>query len=188
MHYLIVVSFFHRFQIVNYGASTIFIRVLFLCIFLPSYRNNQCEGIKSQRLYVLNLLKIFTCSVYFFTGLHKILSPDWFPGGEALYFALVQNSSSRFFYLFREPLINGLLHSLSQIISPLIAFAELFFPFLIFNPQTRRLMIIVFCIMHFVTFILLDVTLFSPLMFLLLFLFIEEKDVDLLNRQQEVSN
>ncbi|MEM9546996.1 MAG: HTTM domain-containing protein [Bacteroidota bacterium] len=122
-----------------YGADYFMIFFLYYNIILCVFRNK-----KSIHKYLLLMLQLHLCMVYFFAGLGKIVGTDWWDGNAM--WAVINVYSFDFVKGYAEILLNY--SSILVFLSVATILVEILYPFLIFYRPTRKFTLFSVIAMH----------------------------------------
>lgn len=90
--WLINTCLLNSFQSIGYGYDVITNHCLFMCVCLSTNKSASKRNLEKEAFITglsVRLLQLYLCTVYFFSGLHKILSEQWV-NGEAIWRATMQ--------------------------------------------------------------------------------------------------
>lgn len=173
--WLMLISFASRFPLVFYGGIDVIHMLLFFNMFHPTdgytpwSEGGVAERNRTVPAWSMRMIMISICLVYFFAGAQKIRVNTWFNGSE-----IINSLSSRFgtidySWLVGYPLvINGMTY--------LTWFSEISFGFLVWNPATHRLALLLLAFMHIGVGFMMNASLFSEIMLVALVCFLTPQD------------
>ena len=150
----------------SYGADYFITSALFINIFLsiPKSKKNP-EITKAIHSFIIRLMQVQMCYVYFFAGFGKSLGVDWF-NGDAMWYILNSFSpktTESIFYLFVDYPIFFIFLGWSTVI------LELTYPVFIYYKRTRRITLISIIVLHIGIIIFMKLYTFGAIMILLNF-------------------
>ncbi|HEY4063720.1 MAG TPA: HTTM domain-containing protein [Puia sp.] len=155
----------NSYQLTSYGYDMFMSNCLLLLVFMPTaarlsfdrllFRRRSSETLAGFSFFTL---RIFLCVIYFFSGINKMVSHQWWTG-EAIWRACMQPPFHSFDlgFLARVPV----LLTVGSIFTLLV---ETFYPLLIHIPATRRVILLMAIAMHLSIAMLLGLWFFSGIM------------------------
>ncbi|HSI20467.1 MAG TPA: HTTM domain-containing protein [Verrucomicrobiae bacterium] len=173
--YLLFISFASRFPLVFYGAIDAIHSFLFFNILHPAdaYSPWGKGGIKERSRLVpawsMRMVQLTLCLVYFYAACQKIRVGTWWNGTEILNSLSTRFGAFNFYWLVKYPVIVNFMTYFSW-------FSEVSFPFLVFNPVTRRFALLMIVSMHIGIGLMMNASFFTPIMLAGLACFIAPED------------
>jgi hypothetical protein len=173
--YILFISFASRFPLVFYGAIDALHSFLFFNILHPSaaYAPWSRGGIKERNQLVpawsVRMIQLTLCLIYFFAGAQKIRVNTWWDGTEILNTLNTRFGAFDFYWLVKYSLIINLMSYGTLLV-------EIAFPFLIYNKAAHRFILTAIAGMHVGIGLIMNASLFSPVMLAALVCFITVED------------
>ena len=169
------ISFVSRFPLVFYGGIDAIHSVLFFNMLHPkeAYEGWKEGGVAKRNETVaawsFRMIQLTLAIIYFTAGAQKIRVATWWNGTEIMNSLSTRFGAYDYNWLRSYPLLINLMTYGSWLL-------EVAFAFLIWNKTTHRFMLISMMGLHFGIGILMNASLFSPIMMVALMTFIEPSD------------
>jgi len=161
-------SFLNRMALVQYGGTAIVEIALFFALFIDF---NAAKKGKEVPAWPLRLLQIQICLVYLSAALEKVKIPTWTNGTQLQGIAVGSLSYLPLAHFLSNPILSVMLTYLTMA-------GELSFTFLVWNPATRRPILLLVAFVHLCIACVMNVTYFSFIMLAVLTIFLRDEDLE----------